>query len=57
VLSETAVRNAKAREKPYKLFDGRSLFNSVTAGDLRLHKLDSTDCSRPSEGVCTDRGL
>ena len=29
-LTDTAIKNAKGREKPYKLFDGHGLFLLVT---------------------------
>lgn len=35
MLSDTVVRNAKAREKPYKLFDGRGLFLLVNPSGSR----------------------
>jgi hypothetical protein len=35
MLSDTVVRNAKAREKPYKLFDGRGLYLLVNPSGSR----------------------
>ncbi len=38
-LSDTRVRTAKARERPYKLFDERGLFLLVTPAGGRLWRL------------------
>ena len=35
-LSDTAIRNAKPREKPYKLSDGGGLFLQVYPGGGKL---------------------
>jgi hypothetical protein len=35
-LSDTAIRNAKPREKPYKLADGGGLFLQVYPGGSKL---------------------
>ena len=36
MLTETAIRSAKARERPYKLFDERGLFMLVAPAGSRL---------------------
>ena len=38
-LTELAVKNAKAKDKPYKLTDGDGLYLHVTAGGSRLWRL------------------
>ncbi|MCP4473270.1 MAG: DUF4102 domain-containing protein, partial [Gammaproteobacteria bacterium] len=38
-LTNTAVRNAKAHNKPLKLFDGGGLFLLVTIKDSKLWRL------------------
>jgi hypothetical protein len=38
-LSDAAVRTAKSREKPYKLFDGGGLFLAVTPKGGKLWRL------------------
>jgi hypothetical protein len=39
MLNETKIRNAKPRERPYKLYDERGLFLLVTPTDGRLWRL------------------
>jgi len=38
-LSDSAIRNAKPGERPYKLFDGGGLFLLVNATDGKLWRL------------------
>ena len=38
-LSDTAIRNAKAKSSPYKLFDGGGLFVLVTTAGGKLWRL------------------
>jgi hypothetical protein len=39
MLTETAIRHTKPKEKPYKLFDERGLFMFVVPTDGRLWRL------------------
>jgi len=38
-LTDTAIRNAKTKDKPYKLFDGKGLFMLVTVAGGKLWRL------------------
>jgi hypothetical protein len=45
LLTETAIRSAKPKEKAYKLFDGRGLFLLVAAAGGRLSSpIDTRSC-------------
>ncbi len=38
-LTDTEIKNAKAKEKPYKLFDGGGLFIEITPNGSKLWRL------------------